>query len=197
MGLPFDRILIVPRWAGSPTSDYYPWLIAALRDRFGDGLEVRALAMPEPGTPRIDSWPPTLLAQAGSDRAALARTMLVGHSVGCQTVLRALAALEEGASVGGVLLVAAWTRVDNPWESILPWMQIDYDVTRARARAPWVDVLLSDNDPFTADFQETAAWFRERLAADVTVVPGAKHFNAAEEPRVLDAIARRLAVTGP
>lgn len=192
MALSIDRVLVVPRWAGSPTSDYYPWLTAALRDRLGGGLDVRALAMPEPGTPRVDTWPAALLEQAGSDRAALARTLLVGHSVGCQTVLRALAAMEEGTTVGGALLVAAWFRVDRPWETILPWMQIDYDVARARARTPWLDVLLSDNDPFTADFEEAAAWFRDRAAADVTVVQGAKHFNAAEEPHVLAAITRRL-----
>lgn len=192
MSLIADRVLIVPRWAGSPTSDYYPWLIGALKARFGEGVEVRALAMPEPSAPRIDTWPPRLLAEAGEDRGALRRTLLVGHSVGCQTVLRALAAMDEDASVAGVLLVAAWFRVDRPWETIVPWMADDYDVKRARARTPWLDVLLSDNDPFTADFEATAADLRARAGAEVTVVPGAKHFNAAEEPAVLSALARRL-----
>lgn len=191
MSSPFDRILIVPRWSGTPASDCYPWLISRLSAE-RPGLDARALAMPDPGTPRIDSWPQALLAAAGEDREALRRTLLVGHSVGCQTVLRALAALPDGASVGGVLLIAAWFTVDKPWETILPWMQIDYDLALARSRTPWIDVLLSDNDPFTADFGRSAADFRERAGASVTVVPGAKHFNAAEEPAVLAAVLARL-----
>lgn len=196
MSLPIDRILVVPRWAGSPTSDFYPWLIEALQARFGRRLEVRALAMPEPGTPRIDTWPPAIVAEAGADRGALRRTLLVGHSVGCQAVLRALAAMPEDVTVAGALLVAAWFRVDRPWETILPWMNEDFDLGRARAKTPWLDVLVSDDDPFTADFERTAADFRARAGADVVVVPGAKHFNAAEEPHVLSALVRRVGAGG-
>lgn len=192
MPLSVDRVLVVPRWSGTPTSDFYPWLIGALRARFGGELCVRALAMPEPGAPRIDTWPEAVLAEVGADRGALRRTLLVGHSVGCQAVLRALAAMDEGVSVYGVLLLAGWFRVDRPWETIVPWMAEDYDLQRARSRAPWFEVLLSDNDPFTADFAATAAAFRARLNADVTVIPGAKHFNASEEPAVLASLIQRI-----
>jgi uncharacterized protein len=194
MSLPVDRVLIVPRWGGLPTSDFYPWLIESLQARFGRELDVRALAMPEPGTPRIDTWPPAIVAEAGTDREVLRRTLLVGHSVGCQAVLRALAAMPEGVTVFGVLLVAAWFQVDRPWETILPWMHEAFDIGHARARTPWLDVLVSDNDPFTADFLRTAEDFRTRAGVEVVIVPGAKHFNAAEEPRVLSALVRRIEV---
>jgi predicted alpha/beta hydrolase family esterase len=197
MSLPVDRILIVPRWAGSPTSDCYPWLIEALQARFGRGLEARALAMPEPETPRIATWPQAIVAAAGTDRGVLRRTLLVGHSVGCQAVLRALATIPEDITVFGALLVAAWFQVDRPWETILPWIHEDFDLGRARARTPWLDVLVSDDDPFTADFGRTAADFRARAAADVVIVPGAKHFNAAQEPQVLSALVRRIEAAGP
>ncbi|MBK8259639.1 MAG: alpha/beta hydrolase [Polyangiaceae bacterium] len=192
MSLPIDRILIVPRWAGTPTSDCYPWLIESLQGRYGRGLEVRALAMPEPSTPKTSTWPPVLLAEAGENKDLLRRTLVVGHSVGCQTVLRALAAMPDDLSVFGVLLIAAWFQVDRPWETILPWMVQDFDLNRARARTPWLDVLVSDNDPFTANFEQTAADFRDRANANVVIVPGAKHFNAVEEPRVLEALVERI-----
>ena len=188
---PIDRILIVPRWAGSPSSDCYPWLTGALRERF-PSIEVRALAMPEPTTPRIDTWPSHIAAEAGADRDVLRRTLVVGHSVGCQAILRALAAMPEDIQVFGVLLVAAWFQIDKPWETIVPWIDEPYDVRRARARTPWLDVLLSDNDPFTSNFRNSAAEFQSSVDANVTVVPDAKHFNAAEEPAVLAAIVRRI-----
>lgn len=187
-----SRVLIVPRWSGTPASDYYPWLVAALGHRFGEGLTTSALAMPEPGTPRLDTWPPALLAAAGEDRDLLRKTLLVGHSVGCQAVLRALAAMPSEVVVAGVVLVAGWFTVDKPWDSILPWIHEPLDLARARARTPWLDVLLSDNDPFTADFEQTSLAFRDRLQARVTVHPGAKHFNASEEPAVLSALVSRI-----
>jgi uncharacterized protein len=190
--LQFDRVLLVPRWAGSPDSDCYPWLFSSLEARFGSRLEARALAMPEPATPRIDTWPAALMAELGSDLDALARTVLVGHSVGCQAILRALAALPGEGGVGGVLLVAPWFAVDKPWPSLLPWLERDFDAARARGRAGWMDALVSDNDPFTAGFESTKAACSTLLGARVTVVPGAKHFNAAEEPVVLAALVARL-----
>ena len=49
-------------------------------------------------------------------------------------------------------------------------------------------VLLSDNDPFTSDFRENGRLWTERLGAEVVLVPGARHFNASQEPAVLDAL---------
>ncbi|MEZ4300045.1 MAG: alpha/beta hydrolase [Polyangiaceae bacterium] len=192
MSQAISRVLIVPRWSGTPTSDCYPWLTAALARRFGEGLSVTALSMPDPGTPRLDTWPPALLAAAGDDRALLRQTLFVGHSVGCQTVLRALASMPDDITVGGALLIAGWFTVDKPWATIQPWIQEPCDLARARARTPWLEVLVSDNDPFTADFEKTARDFRERTRASVTIHPGAKHFNAPEEPAVLSALTSRI-----
>lgn len=192
MSLAVDRVLVVPRWAGSPTSDYYPWMLDALGNRFGASLEVRVLAMPDEKTPRVDAWPPVIADELGTDRAVMKRTLLVGHSVGCQAILRALALMPEGAEVHGALLVAPWFRVDEPWETLLPWMVEDYDVAKARARLGWLDALLSDNDPFTADYRRTATELEERAGAVTKVIEGAAHFNGAEEPSVLAALVSRI-----
>jgi len=49
-------------------------------------------------------------------------------------------------------------------------------------------VLLSDDDQFTADWEANRDAWITRLDADVRVVPGRQHFNAAQEPAVLAAI---------
>lgn len=46
-------------------------------------------------------------------------------------------------------------------------------------------VLLADDDPFTRDHASNAALWRERLGAEVVLVPGARHFNVSEASAVL------------
>ena len=192
-----SRLCIVPRWGGGPERDFYPWLHAALQaeqpQRFS---EILRLEMPNPATPTLDAWGGHLsLVLGGSteaQRLALSDTVLMGHSVGCQAVMRYLAALPEGTTLAAAIYVAGWFSVDRPWESILPWMNTPIDFTAVRGRARQHIVLLSDNDPFTADHAGTAAAFRDRLGANVIVAPGRRHFNEAQEPAVLD-ILRQLA----
>jgi len=184
------QVVVVPRWGGSPDDDWYPWATRELRR---DGVELAALALPHPVEPEIDAW-------VGSIAAALAgrppsETVLVGHSVGCRAALRAAELLPRGASLGGLLLVAAWWEVDEPWDSLLPWQELEHDAGRVHAAAGRPVVLLSDDDPFTASWQQTRSTWIERLDADVRVVPGAKHFNAAEEHAVLEALRELVART--
>jgi predicted alpha/beta hydrolase family esterase len=179
------RLCIVPRWSGGPDSDFYPWLRAqpGVRARIG---ELLSPAIAQPGQPTIAAWVESLQqSTAGSD---LGSTYFLGHSVGCQAVLRFLEQSSDNARVAGVLCVAGWWTVDRPWDSIRPWIETPMDLDRVRRVGQRFSVLLSDDDPFTADWRENERQWRERLGADVRCVPGGKHFNAAEEPAVLAAL---------
>ena len=181
------RLLIVPRWAGRAGSDFYPWLgeqLAALPDRPFAPVVVPDL--PDPDTPRLDTWPPAILSALGTDPAELARTVVLAHSVGCQAALHALAAAP--APIAGMLAVAGWWTVDRPWPSITPWLSAHPDLARVRTNLGALLVLLSDDDPFIADHAGNAALWRERLGARVQLVPGGKHFNVAAAPPVLAAL---------
>ena len=183
------RLVIAPRWSGTARSDFYPWLgeqLAADPDR--RFAPVDALDLPEPGHPRHATWPPAIAAALGRDPAQLAATVLLAHSVGCQAALHALAALPDGARVSALLAVAGWWQVDEPWPTIVPWQTQLPDLERVRASVGRILVLLSDDDPFTRDHAGNASLWRERLGADVVLVPGARHFNAAHEPAVLAAL---------
>ncbi len=59
-----------------------------------------------------------------------------------------------------------------------------------------VVALVSDNDPFTRDWEANADAWEKRLGAEVVVEPGAGHFERAEEPRVLELVAVRCVAPG-
>jgi predicted alpha/beta hydrolase family esterase len=181
-----ERILLVPRWSGTAASDYYPWLARELAARApGVKLDVAPLR-PAPDRPEIEAC---LEALGGLDPA---RTLLVGHSVGCQVLMRALARLPDGVRAPALLCIAGWWTVDQPWDTLRPWLETPFDHTRTAARCARIEVLLSDNDPYTRDAEETGRRFVSALGAEVQIVPGRRHFNAPEEPAVLAAVLRLL-----
>jgi predicted alpha/beta hydrolase family esterase len=192
-----DRLLLVPRWSGHEDSDFYPWLRRRLV-ALGFSGRLEAVPLQPPDAPGLPATVGAVRERLGSADAA-ARTLVLGHSVGAQAVMRALAELDHGATVGAVLLVAGWWSVDRPWPAIVPWIETPFAWDRTRVAARRCVVLISTDDPFTADADQTRSLFEARLGADVRVHAGGKHFNASEEPAVLDAACELLglAVGGP
>jgi predicted alpha/beta hydrolase family esterase len=185
-----DRFLLVPRWSGHADSDCYPWLRRRLVESGFRG-ELAAVPLRPPDAPDLAATVAAVREGLGpADQAE--RTLVLGHSVGAQAVMRAVAELPQGMHVGAILLLAGWWDVDHPWPTIVPWIETPFAWDRTREAAPRRVVLISTNDPFTSDATRTRRLFETRLNADVRVHEGAKHFNASEEPAVLEAVADLL-----
>jgi predicted alpha/beta hydrolase family esterase len=180
-----ERIVIMPRWAGTPSSDWYPWIRTELA-RSHPVLRVDTLELPNRSAPVIDECVRALEAELGTDLSALASTLLVGHSVGCQALMRYLSAQPESAAVPRLVCVAGWWTIDEPWPTIRPWIETPIELPRLRANTAGVTVLLSDDDPFTRDWQSNQATWVQQLDADVRISVGGRHFNAEQEPAVLE-----------
>src|ERR1044072_8796937 len=110
-----SRLFIVPRWNGTPDSDFYPWLQGRLREESPPFEVARAISMPRPEQPQVASWLRTLTSTLDAEPAD--QTVLLGHSVGAQAVLRYLAAQPPERRFAGAVLVAGWWGVDAPWET--------------------------------------------------------------------------------
>ncbi|SHJ36638.1 hypothetical protein SAMN02745146_2932 [Hymenobacter daecheongensis DSM 21074] len=195
------HIYVVPRWAGSATDDWYPWLQQQL-EAAADPLftyKVHLLTMP--------AWDLPTIEHANNYLAQVLPTQLneniylVGHSVGCLAILHYLAqtaaahpAGENMPQVGGVLCVAGWFSVDSPWQDILNWIHapIDFEAARRLIPAGKLTVLLSDDDPYTSGYQENERLWVERLRSNVSILPGRQHFSTRLDSDILDAI-RELA----
>jgi uncharacterized protein len=178
------RIVLCPRWGGKGSSDWYPWLADRVE------LPVHVAELDRPDAPTIDGCVASLEAVVVDD---LASTLLVGHSVGCQAILRYLASRRDDVRAPIFVAVAGWFSIDAPWDSIRPWLESPLDTARAEQRVARTRVLLSDDDPFTADWQASRDAWAARMGAEVEVHPGRRHFNAPEEPDVARAIAACIA----
>lgn len=188
-------LVMVPRWAGRPDTDFYIWLEEQLREPPAAFDTIHRLDMPQPAAPTIDGWVSALGAAVGPVPAP--STVFLGHSVGCQAILRYLAALPPGHTVEGALFVAGWFEVDTPWDTLRPWLDTPIDLERARAALRRCVVLLSDADPFTSDWRRNSRLWEERMGAEVVLAPGARHFNNPREPSVLEALRSRFATPAP
>lgn len=179
VGLSAPRVLVVPRWGGTPQDEWYPWLSQELPG-------VTVLDLPNPEAPDLAAWTDGIVAAIGEDPYALARMMVIAHSAGCRAVLGALAKLPPGRSVNKVLCVAGWWTLDQPWPEIQPWIDAPVDPNAVKDGLQSIRVLLSTNDPYTADHHSNAARWREQLDAEVVMVPEAQHFNGVQQPIVFE-----------
>ncbi len=165
------NVYIVHRWEGTPESDWYQGLATELRDLF----KVHVLPMPNPDEPVIQEWVEFLEKNILS---LTEDTYFVGHSIGCQAILRFLAA--QTKTVGKVALVAPWTTLSpaatEGVEGIAePWLQTPIDWLSVRIKAEQFMCLFSDNDPYVPI--ENCHVFQNNLDAKISILKSKGHFT--------------------
>lgn len=186
-----ERLCILPRWAGHADSDWYPWLRGELAGSH-PRLRVQMLELPTPAAPTIEGCVASLRRELGERLDDLRGTAIVGHSVGNQALMRWLAAMPATSTkLEQLVCVAGWWTIDQPWPTLLPWLE-PFAVERVREAVARTHVLLGDDDPYTRDYEANRAQWQTRLDARVEIVRGAKHFNAAREDAVLACVRRLL-----
>eukprot|EP01079_Euglenida_sp_SAG-EU17-18_P004157 gene4157-4479_t len=178
-GAPKQAVVIVHAFGSHPGKFWYP----RLRDHLASEAALVVVPyMPGGAAPRIADWLACLRStvhQLARDAPA-ADVYLVGHSVGCSAILRYLAG--QGAGGGdasplgrlrGVLCVAGWMRVDEPWPEMAPWCESpDMPAARRALEAVGADLtlLVSDNDRYTKDHARNRQEWTSSLGAR-TVLP--------------------------
>ena len=141
------RVFIVHGWDYNPSMNWYPWLKKELIDH---GFEVFVPEMPNTSEPEISSWVEKLKKEVGKVDE---NTYFVGHSIGCQTIMRYLETLDSDIQIRGCVFVAGWFNLDNlegeEVEAIAkPWIKTNINLDKVRAIVKKVAVFLSDNDPY-------------------------------------------------
>ncbi len=78
------KVILVHRWEGTPRSDWYPWLKKELEKK---GFTVIIPNMPNTSKPKINAWVSYLKKIVGTLDE---ETYFIGHSIGCQAIMRLL-----------------------------------------------------------------------------------------------------------
>lgn len=182
------RIFIIHGWGGHPEEGWFPWLKRELKKK---GFEVHVPAMPETNNPTIDVWVSYL---SKIIRNVDEKTILVGHSIGCQTILRYIEQLKDGQKIEGVVFVAGWFTLMNlnkEEKSIAaPWLTTPIDIKLVKTHCRKFIAIFSDDDsvvPF--DNKEK---FKQQLGAEIILEHAKKHFSGddgiMELPSVLESV---------
>lgn len=165
--------VIVHGWGGSPLDGWYPWLAAELEAR---GYAVAVPAMPDTDVPEITPWVQTLKSTIADIPAE--EVLLVGHSIGCQTILRYLA--EAYVPVGKALFVAGWTTLsglDEEEQAIgRPWLETPINLEHVRSHLGSSVAFFSTDDP-VVPLEPNQIFFKDRVGSETVVLNGYNHFD--------------------
>ncbi len=192
------RAFIIHGYQSFPEEAWLPWLKRELRKK---GYQVSLPAMPRPGRPSLPVWIRFVAKLVGEPDQA---TVMVGHSLGCQAVLRYLetigaagksvrrTVLVAGGFPGGMPLAEAKRRAHGN-RALLPWFTVKVDPRKVKRAAGRCTVILSSDDPYIPVAKAQRA-FRTKLAAKVILKKGGGHFN--EDDAITELPAALKAATG-
>ncbi|MDP3997257.1 MAG: alpha/beta hydrolase [bacterium] len=183
------RVFIIHGWGGKPDEHWIPWLKSQLEAK---GFEVLVPAMPDTDEPIIDKWVNRLSEIVGELDE---QTNFIGHSIGCQTIMRYLAT-QEGKKAGTCVFIAGWFKLENLESAeeeriAAPWLKDDIDFQKVLSVTKKFIVINSSNDNYGA-VTENQNLFEQNLGAKVTILPNKGHFTAVDGiiklPEVLAAL---------
>jgi predicted alpha/beta hydrolase family esterase len=172
------RAFIVHGWGGNPQEGWFPWLKKELE---GNGFEVVVPELPESDEPRIQNWVPALAAAVGG---ADDNTYFIGHSMGCQTIVRYLESLPDGIKIGGAVFVAGFLKrltgleTEEEKEIGAHWMESKIDLQKVSTHLQKSVAIFSDNDQFVPlDNREE---YENILGSEILIEHNAQHFSGSE-----------------
>ncbi len=137
------KVYIIHGWGANPKSDWFPYLKEKLKER---GYLVLVPIMSDTDNPKIKPWVSKLESLKVTEK-----TIFVGHSVGCQTILRFLE--KYNGKVGKVILVATWMTINKnnldeneEWSIAKPWAETLIDFKKVKDKAKEFIVIYSQDD---------------------------------------------------
>lgn len=184
------RLFIVHGWGFNPKMNWYPWLKRELEKK---GFKVIVPEMPNTSEPEINVWVSHLKKIVGKLDDD---TYFIGHSIGCQAIMRFLEKEDYNGKIGKVIFVAGWFKLENledeEVEAIASsWTNTPIDFNKVKQKLSNLTVFLSSNEPygFVEDNKKT---FREKLGAKVILEENKGHFTEGDGIKKLPEVLKEI-----
>lgn len=187
------KVYIIHCWDGSKSDNWYLWLKKHLENNH---VQVILENMPNSDKPTINSWVnklESLVTTLDED------TYFIGHSIGCQTILRFLEK-KDVQKIGGILLIAPWLDLihenlcDYEEKIAHEWIQTPIEFEKLKKFTSNITAIFSSNDFFVASSEKEK--FQKFLNANIITVENKGHFTeedgVCELPEIISASGKML-----
>ena len=179
------KVYLIHGWEGNPENYWFPWLKKELEKR---KFKVIVPKMPNPKKPEIKKWI-NELKKITPDK----NSYLIGHSVGCQAIMRYLETLSRNSKVGGLIFVAGffnlpYLKTNEEKKLAKPWLENPINTEKIKKMTDKIVAIFSDNDPHVS--LSDLKLFRKKLNAKIIIEDSKGHFSEGvkELPVVLNEI---------
>ena len=185
-----NKIYIIHCWDGTKDDGWYPWLDSKISDK---NNKVIRFNMPNTENPKIEEWVSELDKQV---EILDENTYFIGHSIGCQTILRYLES-KNVDKIGGILFVAPWLDLlpkaiedEDSYNTAYPWIHTDINFDNIRNITDNITCIFSDDDYFVSLSQKEK--FENLLNTKTIVVHNKGHISADDGVQELNEIYNAL-----
>lgn len=185
------RVFIIHGWGGGPKQDWLDWLRKELEKK---DFEVHVPEMPDTWSPKISEWVGKIKEVVGQPDT---NTYFVGHSIGCQAIMRYLEKLPKNNKVGGVIFVAGWfSLTDETWDETYTkevaneWLNTPIDFDKIKKHTKKFIIINSSNDPYVP--LSDADLFKENLGARVIIKKNMGHISEGDGVTELPVVLEEL-----
>lgn len=170
------RVFIIHGWTTTNQQDWIPW---AVKETTKKGYTVIAPLMPDTNYPMIEAWVQKMAEVVGVVQPT---DIFIGHSLGCQAILRYLETQPEHTKFDKLILVAGAQHLSREAlplpedEGIFaPWRNTPINFEKIRKMAKKVVALFSNDDPWVL-FEDNAPIYKEKLGAEIVLLKNKGHF---------------------
>ncbi len=184
------RLFIIHGWDFNPKMNWYHWLKSEFEK---SGFKVFVPEMPNTSEPNIDAWVSHLKKVVGKLDE---NTYFVGHSIGCQTIMRFLEEEKYDGKIGKVIFVAGWFKLDNLEDEEVkeiaePWTDTPINFDKVKEKIRNLTVFLSSNEPYNY-IEENKETFEKKLNAKVVILKNKGHFTEEDGVKELPEILKEI-----
>ena len=185
------QVYLIHGWGGNPKESWFPWLKKELKKR---KIKVIIPKMPNTNHPKIEEWIKKIREII---KKPSKNTILIGHSIGCQAIMRYLERLEKGAKVSKVIFIAGWFNLtDEVWDENYtkdiaePWINTPINFNKIKSHSNSFIVIASDDGPYVS--LEDVKIFEKELNAKTIILKNKGHicqeYGVKEFPEILEFI---------